>query len=93
MSTDSATAPQAGDLGWATKDDTQTDEAFLTALFAAAVNTPTDVIEGQDGIFRIGRVTEIVPVPLAEVAGKKKLVPKDHPWLGAARLVDTCFGD
>jgi parvulin-like peptidyl-prolyl isomerase len=61
VSTDSATAPQAGDLGWATKDDTQTDEAFLTALFAAAVNTPTDVIEGEDGIFRIGRVTEIVP--------------------------------
>ena len=61
VSTDSATAPQAGDLGWATNDDTQTDEAFLTALFAAAVNTPTDVVEGEDGIFRIGRVTEIVP--------------------------------
>jgi len=39
------------------------------------------------------RGDEIVPVPLAEVAGKKKLVPKDHPWLNAARLVDTCFGD
>jgi parvulin-like peptidyl-prolyl isomerase len=61
VSTDSATAPQAGDLGWSTKDDTQTDEAFLTALFAATVDTPTDVIEGADGIFRIGRVTEVVP--------------------------------
>lgn len=59
VSTDSATAPQAGDLGWLTKDDQQTDEAFLTALFGATVNTPTDVIEGDDGIFRIGRVTEI----------------------------------
>ena len=60
VSTDSATAAQAGDLGWVTKDDAQTDEAFLTALFAAAVNTPTDVVEGKDGTFRIGRVSEIV---------------------------------
>ena len=60
VSTDSATAAQAGDLGWLTKDDTQTDEAFLAALFGAAVNTPTDVVEGKDGIFRIGRVSEIV---------------------------------
>jgi parvulin-like peptidyl-prolyl isomerase len=59
VSTDSATAPQAGDLGWLTKDDQQTDEAFLRALFAAAANTPTDVLEGEDGTFRIGRVTEI----------------------------------
>ena len=59
VSTDAATAPQAGDLGWLTKDDQQTDEAFLTGLFAATANTPTAVIEGEDGIFRIGRVTEI----------------------------------
>jgi parvulin-like peptidyl-prolyl isomerase len=61
VSTDAATAPQAGDLGWISEDDTQTDEPFLTALFAAEANTPTDVIEGEDGIFRIGRVTEITP--------------------------------
>ena len=57
-STDS-TAPQAGDLGWLLADDNQTDEPFLTALFASPVNTPTAVVEGKDGIFRIGRVTEI----------------------------------
>jgi 6-phosphofructokinase 1 len=33
------------------------------------------------------------PVPLSEVAGKKKLVPLDHPWIEAARLVETCLGD
>jgi parvulin-like peptidyl-prolyl isomerase len=60
VSTD-ARAPQAGDLGWISKDDTQTDEPFLTALFASEANTPTDVIEGDDGVFRIGRVTEIAP--------------------------------
>ena len=36
---------------------------------------------------------EAVPVPLASVAGQKKLVPRDHPWLETARLVDTCLGD
>jgi parvulin-like peptidyl-prolyl isomerase len=61
VSTDTATAPQSGDLGWISKDDTQTDEPFLTALFASEKNTPTEVIEGEDGIFRIGRVTEIAP--------------------------------
>ena len=61
VSTDSATAPQAGDLGWIGKDDTQTDEAFLTAMFAAEQGAPTDVVEGEDGIFRIGRITEIAP--------------------------------
>lgn len=60
-STDTSTAPQAGDLGWLNADDSQADEAFLAAVFAAAQDTPTDVIEGADGIFRIGRVTEIAP--------------------------------
>jgi parvulin-like peptidyl-prolyl isomerase len=61
VSTDSATAPQAGDLGWISKDDTQTDEGLLAALFAGQQNAPTDVVQGEDGIFRIGRVTEIAP--------------------------------
>ena len=67
VSTDTATAPQAGDLGWLTKDDQQTDEGFLTALFAVAANTPTDIVEGTDGIFRIGRVTDIAPESVDEV--------------------------
>ena len=40
-------------------DDSQADEPYLKAIFAAKVNAPTDVIEGTDGIYRIGRVTEI----------------------------------
>jgi len=58
-STDAATAPQAGDLGWIMADDATSDEAFLKAVFAAPVSTPTAVVEGSDGIFRIGRATEI----------------------------------
>jgi len=61
VSTDASSAPQAGDLGWLAADDTTTDEAFLKAVFAAALNAPTAVTEGGDGIFRIGRVTEIAP--------------------------------
>lgn len=32
------------------------------------------------------------PVPLEEVAGSKKTIPLDHPWIEAARLVGTCLG-
>jgi len=59
VSTDASTAPQGGDLGFIQADDPNADEAFLTALFAAPANTPTAVVEGSDGIFRLGRVTEI----------------------------------
>jgi parvulin-like peptidyl-prolyl isomerase len=61
VSTDSTTSAQSGELGWIRATDTQLDTAFQQALFAAKVNTPTDVIEGTDGIYRIGRVTEIAP--------------------------------
>lgn len=61
VSTDTATAPQAGDLGWLTADDNQTEEGILKAAFAAEANVPTAVLEGSDGIYRIARATEIVP--------------------------------
>ncbi len=32
------------------------------------------------------------PIPLEEVAGKKKMVPLDHPWLATAQMVGTCIG-
>lgn len=54
-----ASAAQAGDLGWIQKEDSQSDEGFLTAIFAAEANVPTTLIEGADGTYRIGRVTEI----------------------------------
>lgn len=57
---DSPLAPQAGDLGWLSKDSGY-DEAFMEAVFAAPINEPTGVVEGEDGIFRIGRYTELDP--------------------------------
>jgi len=53
-----SSAAKGGDLGWSTKSGGP-DQAFQDALFAAKVNEPTAVIEGADGTFRIGRVTEI----------------------------------
>lgn len=32
------------------------------------------------------------PVPLKDVAGKKKVVPQDHAWIRSAQLVGTCMG-
>jgi len=61
VSTDASTAAQAGDLGWLTAEGSQGDAPFLTALFAAELNKPTAVIEGEDAIFRIGRASEIAP--------------------------------
>jgi len=60
-----ASAPQAGDLGWAEKN-VGLDEAFLDAVFAVAIDAPTAVIEGADGILRIGRATEIAAEQLDE---------------------------
>ncbi|MDE3083646.1 MAG: 6-phosphofructokinase [Verrucomicrobiota bacterium] len=36
---------------------------------------------------------DCVPVPLAKVAGLKRVVPSNHPWIKTARLVETCLGD
>ena len=57
---DSALAAQGGDLGWL-PEESGYDEAFMAAVFAAEINAPTDIVEGDDGVFRIGRYTEIAP--------------------------------
>jgi parvulin-like peptidyl-prolyl isomerase len=57
---DSGIAPLAGDLGWL-QEESGYDEALMTAVFDAELNTPTDVIEGEDDVFRIGRATELAP--------------------------------
>ena len=59
-STDTATAPSGGDVGYVDKNSSL-DPAFVEALMAAQPNAPTDVIEGADGSYRIGRVTDVIP--------------------------------
>ena len=49
--------------------------------------------DGGSGDMMSVKGTEVVPVPLEDVAGKKKLVDPDHALVKSARLVGTCFGD
>ena len=51
------------------------------------------IAEGRYGVMVAVQGAACVPVPLEEVAGKKKLVPLDHSWIQSARLVGTSFGD
>jgi parvulin-like peptidyl-prolyl isomerase len=58
VSTD-ATKNQGGDLGYI-DDNAALDRPFVDAVMAAPQSAPTAVVEGADGIYRIGRTTDIV---------------------------------
>lgn len=45
------------------------------------------------GIMVASKGEKAVAVPLEEVAGKKKLVPPDDPWVISARKIGTSLGD
>jgi len=49
--------------------------------------------EGNYGVMVAARGDGMEPVPLEQVAGKRKMIPMDHPWLESARSVGTCLGD
>lgn len=69
---------------------TAADRLLCTRLGAAAAELLADgVHEVMVGI----RGSRCEPVPLEKVAADRKLVPADHPWIRAARLVGTCLGD
>jgi 6-phosphofructokinase 1 len=51
------------------------------------------VMQGKFGVMLAVQDHKLVPVPLKQVAGNKKLVPLDHPWIQSARAVGTGFGD
>jgi parvulin-like peptidyl-prolyl isomerase len=59
VSTDTTTREQGGDLGWIREDDRSLDEAFVEAAYALEPNSVSDVLEGEDGVFRIARVTDV----------------------------------
>lgn len=45
------------------------------------------------GVMLAVQNNSLVPVPLEDVAGMKKLVSSGHPWMESARLVGAVFGD
>jgi len=59
----------------------------LGTACAALVN------EGVFGVMVAARGDGAEPVPLAEVVGKRKTVPLDHPWLRTARDIGVSLGD
>jgi peptidyl-prolyl cis-trans isomerase C len=51
---------RGGEYGRLTEQNT-TDDPWIKALFELPLNGTTPVIEGEDGTYRIGRVTNIIP--------------------------------
>ncbi len=45
------------------------------------------------GVMVAARGEGTVPVPLDQVAGKRKEVPLGHSWIATARAVGTSLGD
>ncbi len=68
---------------------TPTDRMLCTLLGVRAAEL---LAEGTYNVMVAIRGNKCEPVPLKEVAGKKKTVPLDHDWLRVARSVGTCLG-
>ena len=66
------------------------DRLLATRLGSACVEL---IEQNTFGVMVAARGEGAVPVPLEQVAGNKKLVPLDHPWVTSARHVGTSFGD
>lgn len=49
--------------------------------------------EGEYGVLVAARGEGVEAMPLADIVGKRKLVPLDHIWIESARNVGTCMGD
>jgi 6-phosphofructokinase 1 len=66
------------------------DRVFATWLGTECAKV---LSERQYGVMLALQGNRLQLVPIAEVAGRKRLVPLDHPLIAAARRVGTCFGD
>lgn len=64
-------------------------------LLATRLGTACADLISQEhyGVMVAARGDGAVPVPLPDVAGNKKLVPADHPWVSSAMHVGTCLGN
>lgn len=67
-----------------------TDRLLATQLGVKAASL---IADGAFGVMIAIRGEELVPVPLEQVAGKKRTVPLDHPWIQTARLIGLSLGD
>ena len=65
------------------------DRLLATRLGTAGANL---VEQGVTGVMVAIQNDDIVPVPLADVAGRRKVVPPDHHWLKTARSLGVALG-
>jgi 6-phosphofructokinase 1 len=69
---------------------TAADRTLATVLGSEAARL---LAKGASGVM-VGMRGQIpVPVDLAEVAGKRRNIPPDHPWLQTLRRLNICLGD
>lgn len=66
------------------------DRLLATRLGTACADL---VQTGVSGVMVAARGDGTEAMPLEDVAGRKKLVPLDHPWIESARRVGTNLGD
>ena len=66
------------------------DRLLATRLGTACADL---IDQGGGGVMVAARGEGTEAMPLEEVAGRKKLVPLDHPWIESARRVGTNLGD
>lgn len=66
------------------------DRLLATRLGVACADY---IAEGTHGVLVAARGRGTEAVPLKRVAGKTKVVPMDHPWVGAARHLGIALGD
>ncbi|MDB6035570.1 MAG: 6-phosphofructokinase [Verrucomicrobiales bacterium] len=66
------------------------DRLLATRLGTACA----DLIQQKKfGVMVASKGDGVEPVEIAKVAGKRKPVPLDHPWVQSARRIGTCLGD
>lgn len=66
------------------------DRILSTRLGTACADL---IQQGRYGVMLAAQGDQAVPIALEKVAGQRKLVPANHPWIQSARRVETNFGD
>ena len=65
------------------------DRVLATKLGTLCANL---LHESSFGVMVAARAGGVEPVPLSEVAGRRKVVPLDDPWMRAAQAMGVSFG-
>ncbi len=67
-----------------------TDRTLATILGTEATRLADS---GATDVMVAVRDQDLISLPLDDVAGRRKVVPRDHPWIVSARTLGISFGD